>query len=102
LAAPRAAHPPVAPTAAAEHRRHRKAAGLSQPFSVAVRVEDTVIGGSPLQNRFHVAALVFQRVRQLKNGARPRVDPGGHKSLHLALLEVLANTVSWTICPKAP
>lgn len=75
---------------------------MSQAFAAAVRVEDTGVGGSPLQNRFHVAALVFQRVRQLKNGARPRVDPAGHKPLHLALLEVLANTVPWTMCAKAP
>ena len=75
---------------------------MSQAFSATVRVQDTSIGGSPLQSKFHVAALVFQRVRQLENGARPRVDPAGHKSLHLALLEVLANTVSWTMCPKVP
>lgn len=59
-------------------------------------------GGGPALSRFHVAALVFQRARQLNNGAPPRVDPAGHKPLHLALLEVLANTVSWTVCPKAP
>lgn len=57
-------------------------------------------GGSPLENRFHVIALVFQRARQLQNGARPRVEPAGHKHLRLALLEVLANTLSWTIGPS--
>ena len=67
----------------------------------AVRADD-IGSGSALQSRFHVVALVFQRVRQLKNGAPPRVDPGGHKPLQLALLEVLANTVRWTISPKAP
>ena len=75
---------------------------MSQAFSAAVPVAVTGGDGSGLQSRFHVAALVFQRVRQLKNGALPRVDPAGHKPLHLALLEVLANTVPWTIGPKAP
>ena len=75
---------------------------MSQAFPATIRVEDTSVGGSTLQSKFHVAALAFQRARQLKNGARPRVDPAGHKSLQLALLEVLANTVSWTMCPKVP
>jgi DNA-directed RNA polymerase subunit K/omega len=46
-------------------------------------------------SRFHIASLAFQRTRQLKQGARPRVDAGGHKVCTLALLEVLADTVSW-------
>ena len=75
---------------------------MSQALATAVPVEDSGGGGSPLENRFHVASLVFQRVRQLQNGARPRVDAAGHKPLHLALLEVLANTVTWTIARKAP
>ena len=75
---------------------------MSATSAAAVGVEETIGGGSPLENRFHVASLVFQRVRQLQNGARPRVDPAGHKPLHLALLEVLANTVTWTIARKAP
>ena len=51
----------------------------------------------PTRNRFHIAALAFQRARQLQNGARPRVDPGGHKPTRLALLEVMADTISWTL-----
>jgi DNA-directed RNA polymerase subunit K/omega len=72
---------------------------VSQSTAAAVRLEDAE-GGAPLLNRFHVAALVFQRVRQLQHGARPRVDPAGHKWLRLAHLEVLANTVTWTLSPK--
>lgn len=47
-------------------------------------------------SRFHIAALVFQRARQLQNGARPRVDAAGHRPTRIALLEVLADTISWT------
>ena len=46
-------------------------------------------------SRFHIASLAFQRTRQLKQGARPRVEANGHKVCTLALLEVLADTVSW-------
>ena len=46
---------------------------------------------------FHVATLAFQRATQLKNGARPRVDAPGHRPTRLAVLEVLADTVSWTM-----
>jgi len=49
----------------------------------------------PLQNRFHVATVASQRVVQLQNGARPRVDPGQHKHCIVAVEEVMAGAVSW-------
>ena len=48
-------------------------------------------------NRFHISALAFQRAQQLKLGARPRVDAGTHKVVTLAVLEVLADTISWSL-----
>ncbi len=51
----------------------------------------------PLVNRFHIAAVAFQRAKQLQNGARPRVDAAGHRPTRLAVLEVLADTISWTV-----
>lgn len=42
---------------------------------------------------FYVATLMFQRARQLKGGARPRVDSRGHTVVRVALLEVLAGLV---------
>jgi DNA-directed RNA polymerase subunit K/omega len=45
---------------------------------------------------FHLVSVVFQRAKQLQNGARPRVDAGDHKPTRVALLEVLADTVSWS------
>jgi len=50
---------------------------------------------APLQNRFHVATVASQRVVQLQNGARPRVDPGQHKHCVVAVEEVMAGAVSW-------
>jgi len=44
---------------------------------------------------FQLASVVFQRAKQLQNGARPRVDAADHKPTRVALLEVLADTVSW-------
>jgi hypothetical protein len=46
-------------------------------------------------NRFLLSAVAFQRSRQLRGGATCRIARNGHKSNYLAVLEVLANTVSW-------
>jgi DNA-directed RNA polymerase subunit K/omega len=46
---------------------------------------------------FHLVAVVFQRAKQLQNGARPRLEAGEHKWTRLALLEVLADAVSWSV-----
>lgn len=47
-------------------------------------------------NRFLLSALAFQRSKQLRGGATCRVERNGHKSTYLAVLEVLANTISWS------
>ena len=47
-------------------------------------------------NRFLVANIAFRRVHQLQGGARPRVDHGNHKPTRIALMETLADTISWT------
>jgi DNA-directed RNA polymerase subunit K/omega len=49
--------------------------------------------GQAAGDAFYVATLMFQRARQLKDGARPRVDARGHTSTRVALLEVLAGLV---------
>lgn len=53
------------------------------------------VGEDGLGNPFRVVVLAVQRARQLKDGARPRLDPGSHKLLRLALLEVRAGLLSW-------
>ena len=57
--------------------------------------------GDERQNKFHVVVLAFQRVRQLQNGARPRVDASGHKFLWVAMREVMAGMISWSVTQKA-
>jgi DNA-directed RNA polymerase subunit K/omega len=47
-------------------------------------------------NRFLLSAIAFQRSKQLQGGATARVPRGGHKPTYIAVLEVLANTVSWS------
>ena len=47
-------------------------------------------------NRFLLAAVAFQRSKQLRGGAACRVEQNGHKANYLAVLEVLANTISWS------
>ena len=47
-------------------------------------------------NRFLLAAVAFQRSKQLRGGAACRIERNGHKPTYLAVLEVLANTISWS------
>ena len=56
----------------------------------------------PLHSRIHVAAVAFLRVKQLHGGARSRVEALDHKITHLAVLEVLADTISWSVTPPEP
>jgi DNA-directed RNA polymerase subunit K/omega len=49
--------------------------------------------GQAAGDGFYVATLMFHRARQLKQGARPRVDARGHTSTRVAVLEVLAGLV---------
>jgi len=51
------------------------------------------------ENKFRLVTLAFQRCKQLQNGARPRVEPGDHKSQRIAMLEVMAGTISWSLTP---
>lgn len=52
-------------------------------------------------SRFHLVVLAFQRAKQLQHGARPRVDVESRRPTRVAMAEVLADTVSWTITEKA-
>jgi DNA-directed RNA polymerase subunit K/omega len=47
-------------------------------------------------NRFLLCAIAFHRTKQLKDGAAPRLADTRHKPGHLAVLEVMADTISWT------
>ena len=56
----------------------------------AIQVEASV---GPIDNRFHVVAVACQRVLQIRNGARQRIDLTGHKPCVVAVAEVVAGTV---------
>jgi DNA-directed RNA polymerase subunit K/omega len=56
-----------------------------------------ILGAATLENRFLLSSVAFLRAKQLLSGARPRLEPERHKSTQLALLEVLADTVSWSV-----
>lgn len=64
------------------------------------RVASVEVGHShahaSFENRFLLSAIAFQRTKQIKQGAKARVEAGEHKPTYLAVLEVLANTVSWS------
>jgi DNA-directed RNA polymerase subunit K/omega len=62
--------------------------------------DSEVLAGSEGQQpwgNFHLATVVFRRALQLRAGARPRVDPAGHKLGHVAFLEVRAGAIPWEI-----
>ena len=40
-------------------------------------------------------AVACQRIVQIRNGARPRLDLGGHKPCVVAVAEVVAGTVPY-------
>jgi DNA-directed RNA polymerase subunit K/omega len=76
---------------------------MTAPSAVGAAVEMGALPSSgPTLNRFHIATLCFQRARQLQAGARPRVEDSDHRPTRLALLEVLADTISWTIAAAPP
>jgi len=54
-------------------------------------------GAATLENRFLVSSVAFLRAKQLQCGARPRLEAERHKPTHLALMEVLADTISWSV-----
>jgi len=53
-------------------------------------------GGETRGNRFLLCVIAFHRSKQLKNGAAPRIDVDGHKPAYVAVLEVIADRVSWS------
>lgn len=54
------------------------------------------VGGDTMGNRFLMCVIAFHRTKQLKNGAAPRIDGDSHKPAHIAVLEVIADTISWS------
>ena len=49
-----------------------------------------------MDNRFLLAVIAFQRAKQLQDGATARVLRQGHKPTYIAVLEILADTISWS------
>lgn len=70
---------------------------MKAPAAVGAAASPPICNGQGVLDKFHVAALTFQRARQLHHGARPRMDPVGHKHTRVALLEVMAGTISWDV-----
>lgn len=67
------------------------------PRAAAPAPPDVLAPDGMALSRFHIVALAVQRAKQLHDGARPRVPVGGHKFCRVALLEVMAHTVSWSV-----
>jgi DNA-directed RNA polymerase omega subunit len=56
---------------------------------------------SDVESIFHLVIVASQRAKQLAAGARPRVEPGRHRAPRIALLEVAAGLVSWSLTEPA-
>ena len=63
----------------------------------AIRALHNASSEAPPLGRFHIATLVMRRARQLKDGARSRTEADGHTLCRLALMEVLAGAISWSV-----
>ena len=59
-------------------------------------LHDTLADDQTMGNRFLLSAIAFQRAKQLQGGASARVERGLHKPTYVAVLEVLANRISWS------
>lgn len=66
----------------------------SRPAELVTFVDEH--GSGSRANRFLLSAIAFQRTKQLREGATARVARASHKATYLAVLEVLANTISWS------
>jgi DNA-directed RNA polymerase subunit K/omega len=69
-------------------------AAIVAPKSV---IPESDSASGPLGNRFLVVAVASQRVLQIRGGARPRLDPGGHKPCVVAVAEVVAGTIPYYV-----
>ena len=69
---------------------------MSAAPAVAHPLVQDALDTQTMGNRFLLSAIAFQRTKQLKGGAPARVHRADHKPTYLAVLEVLANTVSWS------
>jgi DNA-directed RNA polymerase subunit K/omega len=67
---------------------------MNMPGTRPMTAEEMVAVG-PLDNRFHVVSVACLRVMQIRNGGRPRLDPGGHKPCVAAVAEVVAGVVPY-------
>ena len=52
-----------------------------------------------IPSRFLLSSIAFLRSKQIKNGATARVERNGHKPTYIAILEVLADRISWSHTP---
>lgn len=68
--------------------------------AAAAAVEAETAEGTRSLSIFHLVVLASQRAKQLAAGARPRVDPGIHRHPRVALLEVSAGLISWSVTEK--
>jgi DNA-directed RNA polymerase subunit K/omega len=82
------------PSAAAD-AAHR-AASLSAAQAVVHPLVQDASDAEHMGNRFLLSVIAFQRSKQLQRGATARVERNGHKPTYVAVLEVLANRVSWS------
>jgi len=71
---------------------------VSASALVAIAPESLAAAESnPLDNKFLIVALACRRALQLRNGARPHLDPQGHNTCVMAVAEVVAGTVAYSV-----
>ena len=69
---------------------------VTAPATVALPLLNDSASVHTSGNRFLLAAIAFLRTKQLSGGARAQVPRNGHKPTYIAVLEVMADTISWS------
>jgi DNA-directed RNA polymerase subunit K/omega len=68
--------------------------------SIAVTTDKPAAGHQ--HGKFLLVVIAVQRIKQLRNGVRPRVDPQGHGLSWTALQEAEGALISWEVIEKPP
>jgi len=75
---------------------------LSAPSVAAHPLVQIGSNADALGNRFLLSSISFLRSKQLQGGAVARVERGRHKPTFIAILEVLADRISWSNGDQPP
>jgi DNA-directed RNA polymerase subunit K/omega len=69
---------------------------MSRPSVVSHPLVQLGSNTEDIPSRFLLSSIAFLRSKQISHGATARVERNGHKPTYIAILEVLADRISWS------